>query len=252
MRLLLLALTGLMTIGCVGTGSAENPTPDGREFVSVSVTGEPIPGGGPMTLGFADGQISAFAGCNRGSGAVDLADGRLRAGELAMTMMACPPPRGEADGWLSRFLAAGPAWTLAGDDLTVSTDTTTVTLRDRKVVHPDRPLVGTTWRVDTLVSEQSATTSVALEQARPTLTITTEQTVTGWTGCNTFYGRAEVDEQTVTFAPVNTGGPACPGEVGDIERAIVRVLDGPVETSIDADRLTLTGAGGNGLVLSAV
>ncbi len=101
------------------------------------------------------------------------------------------------------------------------------------------------------MSAQSAMTSVALEQARPTLTIGADQTVTGWTGCNTFYGRAEVTGQTVTFAPVNTSGPACPGEVGDVERAIVAVLNGPVETSIQADRLTLTGADGNGLVLRA-
>ena len=255
--LLLLSLIGLVAVGCAGTTDAQGPTPEGREFVSVDVTGEPIPGGGPMTLGFADGQISAFAGCNRGSGAVDLADGRLRAGELAMTMMGCPPPRDGADGWLSRFLAAGPAWTLTGDDLTLSTDTTTVTLRDKKVVDPDRPLIGTTWQVDTLVSSDAATTSAALERSRPTLTLAADGTVTGFTGCNQFNGPAEVSETAdgatvVNFGPLATTRRACEADLGDIEKAVLRVLDGPVQTSIDADRLTLTRADGNGLVLRAV
>ena len=55
----------------------------------------------------------------------------------------------------------------------------------------------------------------------------------------------------MTFAPVNTGGPACAGELGDIERSIVGTLEGPVQAIVDADRLTLSGAKGDGLVLRA-
>jgi len=258
MRLLPLVLSGLVAVGCAGTTDAEDPTPQGREFVSVNVTGDPIPGGGPMTLGFADGQISAFAGCNRGSGAVDLTGGRLRTGDLAMTMMGCPPPRDAADGWLSRFLSAEPSWTLTGDDLTLSTDAGTVTLRDRKVVNPDRPLVGTAWRVDTLVTADAVTTSAALDSSRPMLTLSADGTASGFTGCNQFNGRAEISEDsegsqpgTVDFGPLATTRRACEGDLDEIEKAVLRVLDGRVEYSIDADRLTLTGADRNGLVLRA-
>lgn len=246
-----LALAALALVGCAGAAEADDTSPNGRTYVSVDVVGEQIPGGGPLTLEFADGRVSAFAGCNRGSAPADLSGGHLRTGELATTMMACPPPFGDTDAWMTRLLEAAPAWTLAADTLTLSTATTTVTLRDKKAVDPNRPLVGTTWLVDTLVSGQSAMTSVALEQARPTLTINADQSVTGWTGCNTFYGRAEVTEPTVTFAAVQLAGPPCSGELGDIERAIVRVLDGPVQVVIDADRLTLSGAKGDGLALRA-
>lgn len=253
MRLTVLLLAALLTAGCATTAEADEASPEGRTFVSVQVTGEQIPGGAPLTLSFADGRLSAYAGCNRGSGPADLADGHLST-QLATTMMGCPPPYGDADGWMGRFLEGRPAWSLSGDTLTLTTDTATVTLRDKAVVEPDRPLVGTTWRVDTLVSEQAAMTSLALEQARPTLTLHADQSVTGWTGCHTFYARAEVTgsaEQTVTFGPVNVGGPVCPGEIGDIEQSILRVLDGPVEAVVDADRLTLSGAKGDGLVLRA-
>lgn len=251
MRLLPLVLTGLVTLGCTGTAAAEEPTPEGRTFVSVAVEGEPIPGDGPLTLSFADGQLSAFAGCNHGSAAADLADGRLVTTPMATTMIGCPPPLGDADGWMTRFLEAGPAWTLAGDDLTLRTDTTTVTLRDKVVLDPDRPLIGTSWRVNSLVSADAVMTSVALEESKPGLTIRDDQTVTGWTGCNTFYGRADVVDGIVTFGPINTSGAVCAGEVGEIEQSIRRVLDGPVQASIDADQLTLAGANGNGLVLRA-
>jgi heat shock protein HslJ len=250
MRLIVLLLAALVTAGCASTAAAEEASPDGRTFVSVTVAGEQIPGGGPLTLSFADGQLSAYAGCNRGSGPADLADGRLST-RLATTMMGCPPPFGDADAWMGRFLEARPAWSLSADTLTLTTEATTVTLRDKAVVDPDRPLVGTTWRVDTLVSAQAAMTSVALEQARPTLTLNADRSVTGWTGCNTFYGRAEVVGSTVTFAPVTTGGPVCAGELGDIERSVVGVLDGTVEAIVDADRLTLSGVKGNGLALRA-
>ena len=250
MRLIVLLLAALVTAGCASTAAADETSPEGRTFVSVTVAGEQIPGGGPLTLSFAAGQLSAYAGCNRGSGPADLSDGHLST-QLATTMMGCPPPYGDADAWMGRFLEARPAWSLSADTLTLTTDAATVTLRDKAVVEPDRPLVGTTWRVDTLVSAQAAMTSVALEQARPTLTLHPDQSVTGWTGCNTFYGRAEIAGSTVTFAPVNTGGPACAGELGDIERSIVGTLEGPVQAIVDADRLTLSGAKGDGLVLRA-
>lgn len=251
MRPILLLLAAMVAFGAHGTAAAQDPTPEGRTFISVQVVGDQIPGGGPLILSFIDGQVSAFAGCNHGSGEADLTGGTLRTTRLAVTMRACPPPLNDADAWMARFMEAEPAWSLTADTLTLSTDAATVTLRDKAVVDPDRPLVGTTWRVDTLISDQAAMTSVALEQARPTVTIHADGTVTGWTGCNTFYGRAEVAEPTVTFSPLNIGGPACAGETGDIERSMLRVLDGPVEAGIDADRLTLTGAEGHGLVLRA-
>jgi heat shock protein HslJ len=254
-RLLLVvpfALAGLLIAGCSNRADADEPSPDDRTFVSVAVDGEQIPGGGPLTLGFADGQISAYAGCNHGAGAVDLADGHLVT-RLAITNMACSPPVSDADGWMSRLLEADPAWALVDDTLTLTTDATTVTLRDKKVVDPDRPLAGTTWLVDSLVSDDAVMTSAALELARPTLTITTDGTVTGWTGCNQFNGRAIVSGtgDTVEFGPIATTRMACVGDAGEIEQSVLRVLDGTVAVAIDADQLRLTGANGHGLVLRA-
>ncbi|MFW3117012.1 lipoprotein [Mycolicibacterium mageritense DSM 44476 = CIP 104973] len=242
----------LVLAGCSGTesASADPQTVDGRTFVSVAVDGDQIPGGGPLTVGFDGDRISTFAGCNRGAGTADLADGHIAA-QLAMTMMACPPPAGDADAWMSKFFDARPSWTLDGDTLTLRTDAATVTLQDRKVLNPDRPLTGTTWQVHSLVSDQAVTTSVAIEQAKPSLTIAPDGTVTGTTGCNRFNGHAEVSGSgdAVDFGPLAVTKMACAGEIGEIEQAVLRVLTGHVTAAVDADQLRLTRDDGYGLVL---
>lgn len=252
MRPLPIALAAALALaGCSNTVSADNPTtPDGRTFVSVSVDGEQIPGGGPLTVGFDGDQISTFAGCNHGSGAANLADGRIVT-QLASTMMACPPPLGDADAWVSEFFAAGPSWSLTGDTLTLKTAATSVTMQDKKVVDPDRPLAGTAWQVQSLVSPDAVSTSAALEQSKPTLTIATDGTTTGSTGCNRFNGQAQITGTTIEFGPLATTKMACVGDVGEVEQAVLRVLDGKVQSAIDADQLRLTRDDGYGLILRA-
>lgn len=218
----------------------------------MQVEGERIPGGGPLVVGFDNGRISAYAGCNHGSGPVDLADGVLVT-RLAVTMMACPPPVGDADRWMTDLFEARPHWTLTGDTLTLAGDATTVTLRDKKAVTPDRSLTDTTWLVTSLISPQSIMSSLALEQAHPTLSIAADGTVTGWTGCNRMTGRADLADapDAVEFGPLAVTRMACPDGLGAVEQAVLRALNGRAHTAIDADKLQLKRDDGYGLVLHA-
>ncbi|WP_208301323.1 META domain-containing protein [Mycobacterium sp. DL440] len=245
------AVAVLAFMGCSNNAAADEADLNGRTFVSEHVEGDQIPGNGPLTVSFDGNRIRTFAGCNHGSGTADLSGGRIAATQLALTMMACPPPVGDSDAWVSKFFDATPTWSLAGDDLTLRTDATTVTLRDKKVVDPDRPLTGTTWRVTSLMSAQAVTTSVALEQSKPTLTIGDDGAVSGSTGCNRISGHATVSGSSIEFDPLATTRMACAPEVGKVEQAVLRALKGTVQTSIDGDELKLSGADGNGLVLRA-
>lgn len=246
------AVAVLAFVGCSDDAAADDADLTGRTFISVQVEGDQIPGGGPLTVGFDGNRISTYAGCNHGSGTADLSGGRITT-QLAMTMMACPPPVGDSDAWVSKFFDAKPTWSLSGDDLRLHTDNTTVTLRDKKVADPDHPLTGTTWQVTSLVSAQAVTTSVALEQAKPTLTIGDDGAVSGSTGCNRITGRATVSGSpaVIEFGPLATTRMACAPDVAEVEQAVLRVLKGTVQTSVDADQLTLSGTDGNGLVLRA-
>lgn len=244
--LLTLAAT---TAACAGDGAATPPQDPavltGRAFVSTAVSGPPIPGGGPLVVEFPEsGRIAATAGCNRSVGAVDLGDGVVRADRLASTLMSCPPPIDGADTWLSDLFAAQPRWHLDGDVLTLDGGDVSVSLLDRTVADPDRPVVGTQWVLTELVTAAAVSTSRVLEEAAPTLTVAADGTVSGSTGCNRFTGNATVGD-TLMFGPLATTRAACPdAELARIESAVLAVLSGEVRYAVEGARMRLTAADG--------
>ncbi|MGW2661915.1 META domain-containing protein [Nocardia tengchongensis] len=251
---ILLALTVVAAAGCSSGGGTETPPASltGRTFVSTAVSGTPIPGGGPLTLTFVEGgRISATSGCNTANGPVDLQGNTLQVGELASTMMACPGDVMGADEWQAGLLHSQPTWTLSGDTLTLKGNGTTVSMLDRKAAHPDKPLIGTTWVVNTLLRTDAEVRSVTLDEVRPTLTITPDGKVSGTAGCNTMTGSAVIDGDDATFT-IATTRMMCAPEVMEVEQQVLGALDGKTKATIDSDVLTLRNAGNNtGLKLRA-
>nr|WP_225443726.1 META domain-containing protein [Lolliginicoccus lacisalsi] len=222
---------------------------EGREFISSSVTGTPIPGGGPMRVEFGeDGTLNATAGCNTAFGGVDLSDGRVRTEQLAMTLIGCSEETAGADEWLNSLFAGEPEWELDGDELVLRTGETTVTLIDREVAEPDQPLVGTTWELRALISEDAITSSASITESGATLRIDEEGRVSGSAGCNNIMGSAQVDGSAVEFSPLATTRMNCSDEKNEVERAVLAVLSaGTVRTTIEADRMTVMSESGDGL-----
>lgn len=232
--------------------SAEDLT--GRTFVSTSVSGTQIPGAGPMVVEFPeDGRISATAGCNRFVGGVDLSEGRVKAPDLASTMMARLPEREGADAWLTTLFDAEPRWSLDGNTFTLTGDDITVSLQDEKVVDPDLPITGTEWVVTSLRTADAVVRSVALENAAPTLTLSDDGTLTGNTGCNEFGGSAEVGDNVILFEPLTMTRAACADpELADIETHVLNVLAGETTYIVQGSSMTLTAANGtDGLEFTA-
>ncbi|TCN57016.1 heat shock protein HslJ [Rhodococcus sp. SMB37] len=227
-----------------GSGSADDLT--GRTFVSTEVTGDAIPGGGPLVVEFPEpGRLAATAGCNRFAGGIELADGTLSAPNLASTMMACPPPADGADGWLSTLLSGSPQWSLDGDVLTLTGSATTVSLTDKKVADPDRSLTGTEWVVTTMRTADAVMSSAALENADVTLTVTEDGQVSGSTGCNRFTGTAQVGDGTLVFGPLATTRVACADPaLAQIENHVLAVLSGETTYTVDGSEMTLTASNG--------
>ncbi|WP_067835115.1 META domain-containing protein [Nocardia lijiangensis] len=229
-------------------------TPMGRTFLSTEVQGQAIPGGGPLTLQFADGRVTANAGCNTISGAVTFDDNVLRVEELASTLIGCPGELADADRWVDTLLNSAPTWKLDGDTLTLQNNEQTVTLLDKKVARPDKPLRGTTWVVNGLITPDAHVRSQAIDDAKPTLVIAEDGAVSGSAGCNRLTGTATVepgqDGEKVTFR-LGTTKMMCPPEVMEVETAVLRALDGTTTATIDADVLTLRNDNGHGLTLTA-
>ncbi|WP_405138460.1 META domain-containing protein [Nocardia sp. NBC_01388] len=251
----LLAVTVTAVAGCSTQQTAPAPqpqvTPMGRSFVSTQVKGTAIPGGGPLTLKFADGRVSAGAGCNTATGPVTLDGNTLEVGQMATTLMACPGDTAGADGWVDGLLRSAPSWKLAGPDLTITGNGITVTLQDRKVAQPGKPLTETTWIVTELLHTDAVVRSQTLDEVRPALTIAPDGTLTGSAGCNQMNGRAEIDGSDISFH-VATTRMLCDPQVMDVERDVLAVLNGKATAAIDSDTLTLRNAGsGTGLTLHA-
>ncbi|WP_084531867.1 META domain-containing protein [Nocardia miyunensis] len=234
---------------CSGGSSGPGPTPMGHTYISTEVKGTPIPGGGPLTLSFTDGRVSADAGCNSSSGPVTFDGSALRVSRMATTMMACIGDRSGADGWQTALLQSAPKWSLSGSTLTLTGHDVTVTLRDKRVLHPDLPLTGTTWVVTTLLRQEGQVRSQALDAARPTLTIAPDGQVSGNAGCNRMTGTAEISGSAVTFHLATTR-MMCAPDVMQVEQQVLEALNGTTEATVDSDTLTIHNrADDNGLIL---
>ena len=86
-----------------------------------SVTPEPLVDGHPITIGIDGDQLDANAGCNSMGGTASLVDGRLIAGPLVQTMMACVEPGVmKQEAWVRDMLQAGPTVTASDGGLVLT------------------------------------------------------------------------------------------------------------------------------------
>ncbi|MBF6088017.1 META domain-containing protein [Nocardia cyriacigeorgica] len=253
-----LLLTLAAATACANDDDAEPtgpaPTPMGHTYISTEVEGAPIPGGGPLTLTFAEGRVSASAGCNTHSGAVELDGNTVKVSGLASTLMACPGEKMGADEWLSDLLNASPSWRLDDARLTLEGNNTTVVMMDKEVLLPDRPLRGTPWVVTALLTPDAQIHSQKIYELRPTFTIAEDGTLTGFAGCNRMTGSATITDTPeaadIAFR-VATTKMMCDPETMEVEQAVLAALDGTAQATVDADVLTLRNPNGHGLTLRA-
>jgi heat shock protein HslJ len=234
------AFTALLTIAACGDDDADvalGAAVEGRTFLSTSVVGHDLVGTTRARLAFADGELRASAGCNSLSAAYAIEDGRLVVGAdgMSMTEMGCEPALHAQDAWVAELLTSSPTVELAGPDLVLSGDAGTMRLLDREVAEPDRPLVGTTWRVDTVFVGDTAA-SVAGD-GEVTLRFDGDSGFeVSASGCSSARGRVEVGPRTLTFGALVVDAIRCPPP-WDETLAVVRA--GRADYAIDADRLTV-------------
>ncbi len=221
---------------------------DGRTFLSTGTTGRVLVAGSRVRLAFEGGRLTASAGCNTLAGTYTLVGGHLAASGLSSTEMGCDAALMEQDAWLAALLASAEV-TLDGAALTLAAGSVTVTLADRVVSDPDRPLMGTRWIVDGIESGGAVSSMPAGVTA--SLTFGAGR-VAVETGCNSGGGPIDVADGTITFGDLALTAMACPGDASAAEGAVVAVLRGRVAYTITAGTLTLTaGSGAGGLMLRA-
>ncbi len=224
---------------------------EGHEYLSTSVrqagADRPLVVGTRIRLSFRDGDMGASVGCNSMGGAYRIEDGRLVFSGGSMTEMGCDPDRHAQDDWLIGLLGSRPSIAQDGSELTLTAGETVIVLQDREVADPDRPLVGTTWTVDTLISGDAA--SSIPDGVTATLVFAGDGTVAVQPGCNSAGGRYEVGDGTMRITGLVTTDMACDGPAAMLESTVLGVLGADSLTyDIDAGSLTIM-ADDVGLVL---
>lgn len=245
-------LLAVVLAGCAGGagGTALAPDPssvEGRTFLSTKVEGQVLVPGSRIRLAFEKGSLSGSGGCNTFGGAYRIEGGRLVTGQMFMTEMACEQPLMAQDDWVQKLLD-GAAVTLDGATLVLAGDGVVLTLQDREVADPDRPLEGTRWVVDGLVAGDAVGSvpvgvTAALRFADGQLELEA--------GCNRGGGAVEIADGIITFGPIGLTKMACDGPGSMVEQHVLSVLTGKVGFEIEAGVLRLGGGNGPGLVLRA-
>ena len=254
---IVLAACGQVDGGAAGGQPLTMDQLSGRTFVATAGTrgGEPftVVKGSALTVSFADGQLSASAGCNSMGGPAQVVDGVLVIdGGLMQTEMACAQPLMEQEDWFATFLTAKPSVTLDGDLLTLVSGSDEVPFAEQVPV-ADQPLVGTTWMLTGIVSGTGSQAGVSTVPAGVDATVVFGESgrVTPDAGCNRISGKYTVDDGAITVTALASTRMACPGPEGEVEDTMLRVLnDGSVDYVIAGDTLTLT-RGDAGLVFTS-
>lgn len=237
----------------VGASADASPSPgsgfgalDGKTYLSTAVKGATLVPGTRIGLSFINGTVNGSGGCNALGGSATIANGRLKTTELATTDMGCADPLMQQDRWLAGLLGDS-AITIAGDQMTLDDGTVQATFLDREIADPDRPIEGTHWVLDAIASGD-ATSSVPAG-VTSTLVISAGHAAVD-TGCNMGSATVQVAADTLTFGPMALTRMACPDAQSSVESAVVKVLDGTVHYTIEADILTID-AGASGLTYRA-
>jgi heat shock protein HslJ len=220
---------------------------EGRTFLSESVTeaGETreLVDGTRIRMEFRDdGELRINAGCNHLMADVTIGGDTLEIGGVGGTAMGCDPDLHAQDDWIGEVLTGTTAWSLDGDVLTLTSGDTEIVLLDRVVADPDRPLEGTRWVVDTIITgsgdDGAAASMYAGSEGEAWLQIH-EGAVTATSGCREFTGAVALDGDKVSFTDVVQTDPACPAELVDVDEAMTAILTADVSYDITAARLNL-------------
>jgi len=242
--LMVLVLTALAALsGCGGNGGHPGSSlPDRGLSTTYVVTGITVGGkahalvkGTEVRIRFADAKVTITAGCNTMSGGYTLEESRLTVEPLAMTEMGCDQSRMAQDSWLAGLFAK-PVQLTTGDEPTIVSGSTVLAMADREKVSPDKPLLGTTWLMDS-IGNGDVVGSVAADLGA-TLRFTSDSVKVS-DGCNTGQGTVTIDGATITFSDIVMTMLPCPTVRGDIPGALYAMLDGSASYAIEENHLTL-------------
>jgi heat shock protein HslJ len=222
-------------------GDASSADLAGRTFLSTDASTFDIVDGTVISMSFEADTLGVQAGCNNIAGGYTIADGVLQADNLLTTEMACDDALMDQDQRVVELLTSDPAIAVDGTTLTIGSGDISLVLEEQQPAE----LEGTTWNVTGVVANDG----VSSVPAGATVTFADGE-VQFTSGCNTGFGPAVVEGDTIEFGALGLTKMACEDDVMALESAMTTVMAGTVTVEIEGDTLRLTN-GDNGLVLTA-
>ncbi|GHF43140.1 heat shock protein HslJ [Deinococcus metalli] len=171
-------------------------------------------------------QVSGFAGCNTFRTTAIFTAQTLKLRPIVTTRRACPEPQMTLERRYLQVLSGARVYVRQGSTLTLTTG------KARAVFvygsEASRRLVAT-WR---LVGAQGDTPL--------TVTFAADGRISGTGGCNTFMGRYDIDDQTLSVGALASTRRACPTpELQAQEQRFLRELQNAARVEVSGAQLTL-------------
>jgi heat shock protein HslJ len=238
MRSPIVGVSALIVMSLLAVACSAGPGGSGRgdgglantSWTVTSLAGAPMVGPARPTMTFsADGRVSGNSGCNQYSGTYRTDGSSLSITNVASTMMMCAGPGADVEALFLKALNSATAWQRTEDgQLEIAAAVAMVAAPGIAEVPPSDAtgveIPGSSW----MLVEMAGTADFA--HIVPTLKFGTDDTVSGFAGCNTFRG---------TYTPN--------GHIGSL--ASTKIACQPPASLIEGDYLkALTDVGGWALV----
>lgn len=219
-----------------------------KAWMLETLNGEPVGLGmnkQPRYFKLAEGNtISGFGGCNNFRGSYELDGSKVQVGNLAGTMMACPPefsdqPFQQALQHANQLEMKGGKLLLKSGDEVLATLVGT----EPHLITLNTELENTRW-VMRMVNNHTVQIPERGKELFIQFSPENGNRVSGYSGCNRFMGSYETDGGAMTLGPLAGTRMACPGKEGQQpEQEVLQALQEVDSYAILGERLILSGDG---------
>lgn len=239
---------------CAGPGAGREPVISATDLLGEwelidGLSGNtqlPLPAGARATITFDTDRLGGTSFCNSYSSGYLVSGGSLMLQGLGGTELGCEPTVMSAESAYLRALRAVDSAAVEDGDLLLTGEGSALRFRPVPAT-PASDLIGTRWVLETLVQGEVASSTLG-EPA--VLVLVADGALSGSTGCRTLSGRWARTGDTIVFPQLHVDGD-CPAGVRSQDEQVLAVLAHETTAAVDADRLTLTGPEGLGLVYRA-
>ena len=176
-----------------------------------------MPAAAPISLKLSGTAVTGSSGCNSYGGSVQLSGDRISFGSLSQTDIGCGEPLATVERLFMAALARVERGTRDGASLRLSGSGVVLTFGPIPPT-PDSQLVGTLWRLESIVSADTAMSASGSDLA--TLRFGADGILRGSTGCGDFAVRFAGDEASATIEPISLATDGCSGPFVTIGEAV--------------------------------